>query len=164
MSKKRIKKNSWLNSQPWLKISHWFIIWLVVVCLWNSEICLKGSFPHSSAILLNPVIYKINLLFGNNKYRNFIVAPMWFISNGGFVESKLVSLTVRSCIPGFSLTSLYRKKKAVSCWSNRESIWLLSGEKCLCWGHWEPVQKLSRGPGAAGASSCPRRTPWASSR
>lgn len=127
-----------------------------------SEI-VKGAWSEISSPLsynlIYPIICKINHLFRGNKYRNFTIAPIWFLSNAEFVESKLTTLTERLCISGFSSTQLLGggrggREKTVSCKCDR-GHWLLSGEKNRCRGHLQPAQKLSESLGLALPSSPP---------
>ena len=109
--------------------------------------------------LIYPIICKINHLFRGNKYRNFTIAPIWFLSNAEFVESKLRTLTERLCISGFSSTALSGggrggREKTVSRKCDR-GHWLLSGEKNRFRGHLQPAQKLSESLGLALPSSPP---------
>lgn len=127
-----------------------------------SEI-VKGAWSEISSPLsynlIYPIICKINHLFRGNKYRNFTIAPIWFLSNAEFVESKLRTLTERLCISGFSSTQLLGggrggREKTVSSKCDR-GHWLLSGEKNRCRGHLQPAQKLSESLRLALPSSPP---------
>ena len=125
----------------------------IVKCDW-SDVASPLSYN-----LIYPIICKINHLLRGNKYRNFTIAPIWFLSNAGFVESKLMILTERLCISGFSSTQLLSggsggREKTVSCKCDR-GHWLLSGEKNRFGGHLQPVQKLPESPGLALPSSPP---------
>lgn len=119
----------------------------------------KVAFPFPLQSYL-PYNLQSKFLFKGSKYRNFIIAPIWFISNAGFVSG----LTVRSCIPdswflfdgptgGWQWGLMGRRQSAASVTDRVH--WLLSGEKDPFWGHLPPVQKLSESLGLALPSSPP---------